>query len=168
MGEILDIVNDMDEVVGNQERSKFYEQGLSNFRVINGFLKNNRGELWIPRRTSSKKLFPLHLDVSVGGHVKSCESYKEAFARELLEELNIDANKVLYKQIGYFTPHKDHVSAFMTVYEIETNLDPDFNKNDFIEATWITPNCLADLIIKGEPAKGDLIKLINLCFNKNG
>lgn len=64
-------------------------KGLSNFRVVNAFLVNPEGKLWIPKRTSDKRIFPDCLDVSMGGHVESGESYEQALERELAEELNI-------------------------------------------------------------------------------
>ena len=36
--ELLDIVNEHDHVIGQKYRSEIYNQGLSNFRVINAFL----------------------------------------------------------------------------------------------------------------------------------
>ena len=102
MDEILDIVNEMDQVIGTCPRSMIYGKGLINFRVINGFLKNSLGQIWIPRRTSHKKLFPNHLDFSIGGHVKSGETYEAAFVRELAEELNMRAHEHVFREIGYF------------------------------------------------------------------
>jgi isopentenyldiphosphate isomerase len=84
--EYLDLVNEKDEVVGKKLRSEVYAEGLSNFRVVNVFLRNFEGKLWIPRRTANKRIFPLCLDVSMGGHVESGESYEVAFKRELSEE----------------------------------------------------------------------------------
>jgi isopentenyldiphosphate isomerase len=56
--------------------------------VLNAFLVNDYGQIWIPRRSSLKRIFPLCLDMSVGGHVVSGESYEEAFRRELLVQLD--------------------------------------------------------------------------------
>ena len=164
MEEYLDLVDKLDNVIGSMSRTKVYKEKLSNFRVINVFLKNSNGELWIPKRTATKRLFPLHLDVSAAGHVSAGESYKIAFIRELAEELNIDALKVDYKEIGYFTPYKHNVSAFMTVYEIKTDKDPNFNKEDFIEGNWMLPEKVVELLGSGVKGKGDLPKLLKLIY----
>ncbi len=165
MEEYLDLVDELDNVLGKMSRADVYDKGLSNFRVINVFLKNSKGELWIPKRTATKRLFPLHLDVSVGGHVSAGESYQIAFVRELAEELNIDATKVVYNEVAYFTPHKNKVSAFMKVYEIKTDKDPNFNKDDFIEGNWILPEKLIKLLDGSVKAKDDLYKLIKLIYS---
>lgn len=69
--EYLDLVSDDDDFVDKKLRSEVYEEGLRNFRVVNAFLVNSAGKIWTPRRSPSKSIFPLCLDVSVGGHVGS-------------------------------------------------------------------------------------------------
>ena len=164
MEEFLDLVDELDNVIDSMSRTEVYEKQLSNFRVINTFLRNSKGELWIPKRTAHKTLFPLHLDVSMAGHVSSGESYLEAFTRELAEELNIDLATVSYKEVGYFNPHKYNVSAYMKVYEIQTDLDPDFNPDDFIEGSWMVPEKIIEILDSGVKGKPDLFKLLNLLY----
>lgn len=36
--ELLDIVNEHDQIIGQKYRSEIYQQRLTNFRVINAFL----------------------------------------------------------------------------------------------------------------------------------
>lgn len=164
MDELLDLVDENDIVIKTMWRSEVYAKGLSNFRAINVFLKNSKGEVWIPLRVATKRIFPLHLDMSVGGHVSSGETYDQAFVREVQEEINLDVTKISYKKIGLFVPHKHGVSAFQTIYEIDYEQDPDFNKSDFIEGQWLLPVQVKQLILSGKKAKGDLIKLLNLVY----
>lgn len=95
--EILDIVDEKDEIIGQASRSEVSKDGVKNYRVINAFIRNKEGQLWIPRRTANKRIFPLALDMSVGGHVERGESYLKGFERELLEELNIKLEDVEYR-----------------------------------------------------------------------
>lgn len=162
--EYLDLVNEKDEVIGKKLRSEVYAEGLSNFRVVNAFLINSKNELWLPRRGPNKRIFPLCLDMSMGGHVESGETYEESFKRELNEELNIDANTTPWKLLGYLTPEKDDVSAFMNVYEIRTDEAPKFNADDFTEYFWLTPSELFERINEGEKTKGDLPTLVNIFY----
>lgn len=159
--ELLDIVDQRDQVVGQKYRAEVYAQKLSDFRVINAFLINSKNQVWIPRRSPQKKLFPLCLDASVGGHVMAGETYDQAFARELEEELNIDISDVSHKLLTKLTPHQNGVSAYMHVYLIVTDQEPAYNTHDFISATWFEIPELQALIKKGEPTKGDLPILIN-------
>ncbi|HEB41481.1 MAG TPA: NUDIX domain-containing protein [Candidatus Dependentiae bacterium] len=153
--ELINIVSKDDEIIGVEKRSIVHEKKL-NFRGVNAFIINTQGELWIPRRHPQKTLFPLHLDASVGGHVLAYESYDEAFARETKEETNIDICAVPHKTIGRLTPYQHGTSAFIYVYAIYQNIEPTYNKKDFIEAYWLSPTQLLQLIENGEKAKGDL------------
>ncbi len=162
--EILDVVDKDDNVIGQEYRSKLYKAGSTQFRVINAFVKNNRGQIWIPRRTAHKSLFPLCLDVSVGGHVSSGESYEEAFYREVEEEINLKRGEVNGRLLGHLKPHEAGVSAFMHVYEIQLNETPDYNRDDFVESFWLKPADVLTKIEQGDVAKGDLPKLLQIFY----
>ncbi len=153
--EILDLVNESNEVIGQLSRNEIYARGLSNFRVINAFIVNDAGKLWIPRRTATKRMFPLCLDTGVGGHVESGEDYEYSFRRETQEETGIDIDKVKWKELGEMTP-RDGVSAFMKVYAIYTNEVPNFNPEDFTEYYWLAPEELLKRLDDGDIAKDDL------------
>lgn len=158
--ELLDIVNAHDKVIWQKYRSEIYAQKWSNFRVINAFLINNNNQVWIPKRSASKKLFPLCWDASVGGHVSAGESYDEAFARELQEELNIELAQVRHEFLGRLTPNYHAVSAFMKLYCIRTNSDPNYNTDDFCEAAWFSIDDIQEKLRQGAPTKNDLPKLL--------
>ena len=162
--EYLDLVDEHDEIVGKKHRSEVYAEGLSNFRVVNTFLINADGKLWIPRRSATKRIFPLCLDMSMGGHVSSGETYEQAFKRELNEELRINADQTPWKFLGHLTPKAQGVSAFMNVYEIRTDRAPEYNRNDFIEYFWLSPNELFAKINNGEKTKEDLPILVNYFY----
>lgn len=158
--EYLDLVDKNDQVIGKKLRSEVYAEGLSNFRVVNAFLVNSEGKLWIPMRGPHKRIFPSCLDMSMGGHVESGEDYNASFKRELIEELGIDAEKTPWKLLGHLTPHENQVAAFMNVYEIKTDEVPQFNSDDFTEYFWLTPKEVIQKIEGGTEAKGDLPKLV--------
>lgn len=173
--ELLDMVDSCDAVIGTILKEEAYNRGLDKLqavncfiRVINCFITNSAGKLWIPRRTAEKKLFPGALDVSIGGHVQSCESYHEAFFREALEEVRIDCHKAAWEMMGYQTPEENGFSAFMQVYLIRTDDDPEYNRDDFSEFRWIAPNELLVEIEQGAKAKGDLLQLLRAFFYDTG
>lgn len=158
--ELLDLVDENDNVIDVKTRSEIYSKDLNFVRAVAAFLINDQGQIWIPRRSSNKKLFPLALDSSVGGHVSSGETYEQAFERELLEEVNISLKEISYYFLGYLNPKKDNVSSFIKAYEIKFNQTPNYNKNDFIESFWLKPEEVLNKIKYGEPSKSDLPILI--------
>jgi isopentenyldiphosphate isomerase len=162
--EYLDLVDKNDNVVGKKLRSDVYAENSFNFRVINVFIINSKGELWIPRRVADKNIFPLCLDMSVGGHVKSGETYEDTLQHEMKDEVGVDMNKVLYRFLGKLSPQKNNVSAFMKVYEVSMNTVPDYNRKDFCEYFWLTPKELLSRIAEGEKTKEDLPKLVKYFY----
>jgi isopentenyldiphosphate isomerase len=158
--EILDLVNENDEVIGQIRRGDAYAQGVTNFRVIDAFIRNSEGKLFIPRRHKNKKMFPNRLDTSVGGHVESGETYEEALKKEAKEELNIDISLTSFRVLGKMTPHGDKTAAFITVFEIESDETPDYNRDDFSEHYWLTPQEILLRLENGDAAKGNLPKIL--------
>ena len=161
--EFLDLVNDNDEVIGKEKRSIVYSSGLNNYRVINGFVVNSKGQLWIPRRTATKKIFPLGLDMSFGGHVGAGETYDKSFKREVEEELNINTDSIKWISKGKLTPN-DGVSSFMKIYEIKLEEIKHYNKEDFIGYEWLHPAEVIAKIENGDKAKDDLPKIIKIFY----
>jgi isopentenyldiphosphate isomerase len=161
--EILDLVNENDEVIDTLSRDEIYKQGLSFVRVIEAFIKNSKGELWIPIRTLDKKIAPGGLDVGVGGHVEHGETYEQALAKEVKEELGWNIGELVCRQVGKFSP-KDGLNTVSTVYEIMSDIAPELNPEDFISAEWLTPLQLAQKITQGHPAKSNILPLLRLVY----
>lgn len=167
--EILDIVDDNDNVIEVLTRREVFARDIHNVRTINCFIKNSKGELWIPRRTATKKTSPLALGISCGGFVSSGETYEDGFRREIQEELSIDIDAIPWKEIATLTPKKDGVGTFMKVYEILQDTVPDFNLDDFCEYYWLTPRDVLQEVSKdateaNEKIQNDLPKLVKLLY----
>jgi isopentenyldiphosphate isomerase len=162
--ELLDLVNENDQVIGQMPRSEVHAKKLSNYRVINVFLMNEAGKLWIPRRAQDKALYPLCLDASTAGHVASGETYEQALIRELMEEVRIDATSLSYKFLGALNPHEHYTTAFMKVYLLFVNDVPDYNPNDFVEYFWLTPQELLRRLAGGDKGKKNLSRIIEELF----
>ena len=153
--EILDLVDKSDKVISQCSRREVYRQHLHNYRVVHGFLVNSKGQIWVPKRTASKKLFPNALDYSVAGHVETGETYDVAFRRETREEILIDLDRVPWRPLQKLTPAND-AHCFQMIYEIRSDATPEYNRDDFSEARWMSPREIVERIEAGEEAKSDL------------
>lgn len=161
--EILDLVDANDVVIDTLPRDEIYAQGLDYVRVIEGFIINSEGQLWIPTRIASKRIAPGGFDVGVGGHVEHGESYLDAFKKESSEELGWDIDTLNYNEIGKFGPN-DGLNTVSMVYEIHTDSAPHLNPDDFDSAEWLTPQEVADKIRAGHPTKLNLLPLLKLVY----
>ncbi|MFI0981602.1 NUDIX domain-containing protein [Streptomyces sp. NPDC021093] len=86
--EILDIVDENDEVVGQAPRGEVYARGLRH-RCAFIRVRDARGRTFVHRRTATKLVFPSLYDMFVGGVVGAGESYDAAALREAEEELGV-------------------------------------------------------------------------------
>lgn len=155
--ELLDLVDNDNVVIAQMLRSEVYAKNLHNFRAVELFIRNAKGELWIPRRGAHKRRCPNGLDRSMSGHVQSGETYEEALFREAREELNIDAGDA--RLLGLLTP-KDGVFDFMQVYELAMDAAPNYNPDDFSGYEWLPPAEIVRRVEAGEPAKDDLALIV--------
>ncbi|MBC2903368.1 NUDIX domain-containing protein [Streptomyces cupreus] len=86
--EILDIVDENDQVIGEAPRGRVYAEGLRH-RCVFIQARDADGRLFVHRRTPTKLVFPSLYDMFVGGVVGAGESYEEAALREAEEELGV-------------------------------------------------------------------------------
>ncbi len=86
--EILTIVDEHDEIVGEAPRGEAYARGLRH-RCVFIEVRDAQGRLFVHRRTPTKLVFPSRYDMFVGGVVGAGESYDDAALREAQEELGV-------------------------------------------------------------------------------
>ena len=89
MSEILNVVNDQDEVIGQAERDEVHRIGLVCRLAYVCFYTANR-EIILQKRSITKKNDPGKLTTTVSGHVASGQDYLEAAVRETLEETGVE------------------------------------------------------------------------------
>lgn len=85
---LVDIVNERDEVIGSEYKSRKAELGFIS-RVAAVFLCDSAGNLTVCKRSPLKKYSPNLYDLAAVGGVYSAESYEDAARRELSEETGI-------------------------------------------------------------------------------
>jgi isopentenyl-diphosphate delta-isomerase len=88
--ELLDVVNEDNQVIGQAKRATVHSSGRWH-RGVHVFLFTPNGRLLVQRRSHAQDTFPGALDCSVSEHLKVGESYREGAVRGLREELGLDA-----------------------------------------------------------------------------
>ena len=95
--EVLDVVSPDDEVIGTADREECHREELRH-RGIHLFLFNNKGQIFMQKRSDSKDIFPGMLECSLTGHVLADESYLSAAVREIKEELGVDLPESYFEE----------------------------------------------------------------------
>jgi 8-oxo-dGTP pyrophosphatase MutT (NUDIX family) len=86
--EIIDVVDENDQVVGESPRGEAYARGLRH-RCVFVLARDAEDRVFVHRRTATKLVFPSLHDMFVGGVVGAGESYDDAALREAEEELGV-------------------------------------------------------------------------------
>ncbi|MET9549034.1 NUDIX domain-containing protein [Streptomyces sp. NPDC006627] len=86
--EMLTIVDENDEVIGEAPRGEAYARGLRH-RCVFIQARDAEGRVFVHRRTATKLVFPCLYDMFVGGVVGAGESCDDAALREAEEELGV-------------------------------------------------------------------------------
>lgn len=84
--DIFDLVNEQDQVIGQERRSEVHRLGLRH-RAVHVLVFNARGEVFLQKRSHLKDTFPGAWDSSASGHLDAGEDYDTCAVREVREEL---------------------------------------------------------------------------------
>jgi len=125
--EIFDVVNEHDEVVGQQSRSEVHRLGMMH-RAVHVLVFNAAGLLFLQKRSLKKDRQPGVWDSSTSGHVDSGEDYDVCAVRELQEEIGLKLNAAperLFKLAASAETDQEHVWVYRCRAEGPFRLDPD-------------------------------------------
>lgn len=111
--EIFDVVDEEDRPVSQASRDHVHRHDLRH-RAVHLFVFNQRGELFLQKRSRWKDRHPEKWDSSAAGHVEAGQTYDITAHRESQEELGIDAE---ITPLGRITASADTGWEFVQVYE---------------------------------------------------
>jgi len=86
--EIFDVVNERDEVVGQNTRREVHRLGLKH-RAVHVLVFNARGEVFLQKRSLKKDIAAGKWDSSASGHLDTGEAYDAGAVREVREEIGL-------------------------------------------------------------------------------
>ncbi len=135
--EIFDIVNDLDEVIGQQPRREVHRLGLRH-RAVHVLVFNARGELFLQKRSMSKDTFPGAWDSSASGHLDSGETYDVCALRELREEIGLTLSAPLEK-LFKIDACPDTGQEFVWVYRCQSEGPFTLHPEEIERGGWFTP-----------------------------
>lgn len=104
--EIIDVVNENDEVIGQEDRDVVHQKGLTH-RHVHVWLYNDKGQIVLQRRSKTAASQPGLLDPAAGGHVPAGMDVVEAALMELKEETGIRAQPGDLKLFKKYKVHSE-------------------------------------------------------------
>jgi ADP-ribose pyrophosphatase YjhB (NUDIX family) len=127
MDHYIDIVNEKDEVIGKDLKSKKPELGFIS-RVVAIFVRDSEGKIIVCKRGSHKKIDADKYDLSAFGNVDAGEDYEVAAKRELMEETGLVCPVVMLDKFYQENEHKaKKFKIFCGVFLAESDEGPKLN-----------------------------------------
>lgn len=122
---VIDVVNDLDEPVGQVKRRNVFEV-RENFRVVHAFLFNDRGELLLQKLSPVRKRHPGYWGSSVAGYLFAGEDYETAIRRRVQQELGVEGSDLRFAQKASMDDSgcKKFISLFVGQYGGPLRPDP--------------------------------------------
>lgn len=152
MPEILDIINMDDQVIGQATRREIYEKKLM-FRVAHVMVRNSKWDFLLQRRAAHIP-GPLQWTATAGGHVHSCETYKDAAIRELAEEVWIKTSNV--REVWKFFHDGNSLPKFIYLFEVTSDEVPVFDPAEVDCVQFFSPDEAHTLITTHEKVHPEL------------
>jgi len=120
MDEILDLVNENDEVIGEVEKSKANNDAGKIHREISVYIFDKDNKMLMGQRSFSKKVYPGVWAESAAGHVDKGEDPEVAAHRELKEEMGFDTElKFIKKVLSRFSNETHFTYCYVGKYNGE-------------------------------------------------
>ncbi len=163
--ELLDIYDEQGNYLGTEDRKVVHEKGLWH-KTVHCWLYDKEGNIFFQRRADRGTLY-----TTASGHVSAGETIKEAFGREIYEELgsNIDYEKAEFCSVVNFvmdrklkdnSVFKDRAFSNIYVYKYDQKYDFNYDKEEVSELVKVNALEAKDLFIKEEGSiKGEVIAL---------
>lgn len=123
--EYFDIIDESCNIIGKATRKECHGNRSLAHCVVHVLVFNNKGELYLQKRSINKDIQSGKWDTSVGGHLNLGESFDQAVYRELKEELGINTPvKHLYNYWMRSPVETEYISTYMCIYDGDIVFDP--------------------------------------------
>jgi isopentenyldiphosphate isomerase len=155
--ELVDVVDDDDRVIATVRRSVMRRDRLLH-RAVYVVVSDPKGRLLTHRRSDAKDIWPGWWDIAVGGVVSAGETWDEAARREVAEEIGIETSAAggegrvtggagpLLEPIGGGRYDDDLLSVLGRCYRLAIDGPVSFADGEIVEAEWVEPEALRDLL----------------------
>lgn len=150
LDELFDVVDEYDRVTGQATRREVHAQRLRH-RAVHVLIVNERGSIFLQKRSRHKDTNPGLLSTSCAGHVDAGEDYDATVPRELHEELGLDpATLPPVAKLFKLPPSDETGQEFVRVYLMNHEGPFELNEAEVESGLWLSPKSL-DAAVKLRP-----------------
>lgn len=142
-GELVDVVDENDSVVGCVPRSEMRRRRLLH-RCTYVFLVDSTAQIFIHRRTRTKDVYPEFWDVTIGGVVAAGEDYDCGARREVEEEVGLQG--AVLTPLFPMAYEDEFTRTLGMVYECNSDRPLRLQPEEIEEGRWISRRNLAALL----------------------
>jgi len=162
--EIFDVVNERDEVVGQNTRREVHRLGLKH-RAVHVLVFNARGEIFLQKRSMTKDREAGKWDSSSSGHVDSGEDYDACAVRELREELGLRLT-VPPQKLFKIDACEETDAEFVWVYRCESEGPFQLHPDEIECGGWFTPEKVTRWLVEEPEELASAFRLIWQMLNR--
>lgn len=155
--ELFIVVDENDNIIEYRTRYDCHHNPSLTHRAIAVIIYNDKQEILLQKRSQYKDTYPGWYEISAGGHVAKGETYEQAAARELNEELGVSIPLTYVKKFLARLPHETEINA---IFEGRSN-GPFFpNPDEVKEVKFVSKSRLHSMRNKLTPcAQQDLAQI---------
>jgi len=160
--EIVDVVDDRDQVVGQATRAELRTRRLRH-RAVFVLLFNSESQLFVHQRTATKDIYPSYHDVAFGGVVATGEDYDRAARRELAEEAGVDGVSLRRVVTFKFDDDSSHLNG--VVYTATHDGPLNLQASEIAGGQWLDLDAVIELTQR-KPFCPDSIEALSLYLDR--
>lgn len=155
--ELLDVVDELDCILEQRPRREIHATGLRH-RAVHILVFNDRGQLFLQKRSMLKDLNKGLWDTSAAGHVDAGETYDASAPRELEEELRVAATDL--RSLFKLQACPELGMEFIQVYQAQHNGPFQLAADEIDEGGWFETDVIDDRVAKDDPIMTETFKII--------
>jgi isopentenyldiphosphate isomerase len=135
--EIFDVVNERDEVVGQNTRREVHRLGLKH-RAVHVLVFNGKGEVFLQKRSMKKDIAAGKWDSSSSGHLDTGEDYDACAVREVREEIGLRLTQTP-ERVFKIDSCKETGNEFCWIYRLASEGPFVLHPDEIETGEWFTP-----------------------------
>lgn len=140
--EMIDVIDDSGNIIGNASKTEIYLNKLSH-AIVHILIYDEKGRMACQVRSMKKSFCPGYVSTSVGGHISSGEDPETAGLREAMEEIGKKGE--LIHLFSEWYEAEGEIRKILHVYKSDIKPPFEINKDEVESIRWMSHEELKQL-----------------------